>query len=207
MTDIDSVMGSDVGGKLIAIHEALDAAGIEHAFGGAIALAYAVPDPRATIDIDINIALPVDLAHRVIEALPEGVVSRAEVLERIGREGQDRLRWGDVPIDLFFPQHEFHSVVARRTISEPFRDAVIQVISPTDLTVFKALFNRRKDWADIESMLRAGVVDKVEATGWVRRIVGADHASYRSLVDLIDEVRPAPHEETLGDPNVWRGPD
>ena len=196
-------MGSDVGDKLVAIHEAFDAAGIGHAFGGAVALAYAVPEPRATIDLDINIAVPVHEAARVIEALPEGVAARAGVVERIATHGQDRLRWGDVPVDLFFPQHEFHGIVARRTLSEPFRNTVIQVITPTDLTVFKALFNRRKDWPDIESMLRAGVVDEAEAIRWTETIVGPEHPSHLKLIELIDEVRASPDQET-GDPDVWR---
>jgi hypothetical protein len=188
----------------LAIHEALVQAGIEHAFGGAIALAYAVPEPRTTIDIDINVAVPVDRAGLVIDALPDGVTARPGALERIAHDGQDRLRWGDVPVDIFFPQHEFHVVVAARTTSEPFRDAVIQVITPTDLTVFKALFNRRKDWPDIESMLRAGVVDEGEALRWIRIIVGPDTPSYVKLVELINEVRSTP-EEAEGDPNVWQG--
>jgi hypothetical protein len=203
LTDPASVFGSDVGSKLIAIHDALDNAEIEHAFGGAIALAYAVPEPRATMDIDINVAVPVERAASVIDALPDGVRARAGVLERIAREGQDRLRWGDVPIDLFFPQHRFHAVVASRTLLEPFRDTAIPVITPTDLTVFKALFNRRKDWPDIESMLRAGVVDEAEALRWVAAIVGADHPSCLALVELIHEVRSTPNDETNGDPNVW----
>ena len=205
MSDPASAFGSDVGTKLVAIHRALDSAGIEHAFGGAIALAYAVPEPRATIDIDINISVPVDLAQSVVDALPDGVVARPGVVDRIAHDGQDRLRWGDVPVDLFFPQHEFHAVVARRVRCEPFRDTVIPVITPTDLTVFKALFNRRKDWPDIESMLRAGAVDEAEATRWTRTIVGADHPSHLKLVELMSEVRATPSEDSDGDANVWRG--
>jgi len=206
VTDLSSMVGSDVGSKLVAIHEALDQAGIEHAFGGAIALAYAVPEPRATIDIDINVAVPVDQARRVIDALPDGVTARPGALDRIAHDGQDRLRWGDVPVDLFFPKHEFHSVVAGRTTSEPFRNSVIQVITPTDLTVFKALFNRRKDWPDIESMLRASEVDEGEALEWIRTIVRPENPSYVKLVELIDEVRSESDSEAEGDPNVWQRP-
>jgi len=43
--------------EIITIHVALDNAGIPHAFGGVIALAYA-GTPRYTHDIDMNIALP-----------------------------------------------------------------------------------------------------------------------------------------------------
>jgi hypothetical protein len=206
MSGPNAVVGSDVGSKLVAIHESLERAGIAHAFGGAIALAYAVPQPRATIDIDVNVAVPVERADEVLAALPDGIEARPGAVDRIAHDGQDRLRWGDVPVDLFFPQHNFHSVVAGRTTSQPFRESVIQVITPTDLTVFKALSNRRKDWPDIESMLRAGVVDQDEALGWVRTIVGTDHPSYAGLVELINEVTTTPDAVAEGDPNVWRQP-
>jgi len=36
----------------------------------------------------------------------------------------------------------------------------------TDLMVFKMLCNRRKDWADIESLLRCSAGDSAEAVEW-----------------------------------------
>src|SRR5262249_41808856 len=39
--------------RLIAIHDSLDAAGVPHAFGGAIALAYCTEEPRGTRDLDV----------------------------------------------------------------------------------------------------------------------------------------------------------
>ena len=48
--------------KLIALHHALDDAGIPHAVGGAIALGY-YAEPRATIDVDINVFVPVAIVH------------------------------------------------------------------------------------------------------------------------------------------------
>jgi hypothetical protein len=201
--DPTPILPSSVGDKLIAIHESLDAAGIKHAFGGAIALAYAVAEPRATNDIDINIAAPVEQARFVVESLPQGVLARPDVVERIMRDGQDRLRWGDSPVDLFFPQHEFHAVVAGRALQEPFRNTVIPVIAPTDLTVFKALFNRRKDWPDIEEMLLAQTVDEAEALRWLTRVLGPNHASVAKLAELIAEVRANPQVPQASDPNVW----
>lgn len=43
--------------KVIQLHETLDTAGIGHAFGEALALAYYTADPRATADIDLNVEL------------------------------------------------------------------------------------------------------------------------------------------------------
>jgi hypothetical protein len=190
--------------KLVAIHRGLDGASIPHGFGGAIALAYAVEEPRATDDIDVNISVPVGEARRVLDAMPEPVEARADVLATIKRDGQDRLRWGRTPVDLFFPQHPFHDVVAARTAQQPFAGITIPVISPTDLVVFKTMFNRSRDWPDIEAVLRAGTVDETEALRWTRDILGADSPAVGHLVDLIDEVRRHPAAPPASDPNPWR---
>jgi len=200
---IPDALTSDVGDKLLAIHRALDAAAVSHAFGGAIALAYAVADPRATNDIDLNIAVSVDDAGRVVAALPDGITARPDVLDTIRKDGQDRLRWGDVPVDLFFPQHEFHATVQERARRQPFRNVTIPVITATDLTVFKTLFDRTKDWADIESMLQAGAVDVPEARRWVETILGADHPGAIRLARLAEEVRSRPGDDPGMDPTVW----
>ena len=50
--------------KLVALHDALDEAAIPHAVGGAIALGY-YAEPRATIDVDINVFVPVT-EHAVV---------------------------------------------------------------------------------------------------------------------------------------------
>ena len=44
--------------KVLALSEALTAAGVDHAFGGAIALAYCTEDPRGTRDVDVNAFAP-----------------------------------------------------------------------------------------------------------------------------------------------------
>jgi hypothetical protein len=132
----------------------------------------------------------------------KGVQARDGALERIASEGRDRLRWGDVPVDLFFPQHRFHAVVASRTIVVPFRGRGIPVLAPTDLAIFKALFGRRKDWADIEAMLTAATVDEADAGEWLGRILGDDHPTRRKFADLAEEVRASSPDEPDGDPNV-----
>ena len=53
-----------------------------------------------------------------------------------------------------------------------------------DLAVFKAFFNRTKDWADIEAILDAGTVDVTPALGWLVRLLGPDHESTKRLAAL-----------------------
>jgi hypothetical protein len=159
---------------VLGLHEALESAGIGHAFGGALALALHVEQPRGTADIDVNISLPTDRAAAVLVALPRGISHSPDDLAAIERDGQVRLWWGRTPVDLFFPQHLLHRVVAGRTVMMPLGDGVVPVLSATDLTVFKALFDRTKDWADIEEMVAFGSPDMEEAVAWLDQIVGAD---------------------------------
>lgn len=201
-------VGSDIGGKLIAIHQALDRVGVAHAFGGTIALAYAVVDPRSVIDIDtiaidVNIAVGVDQAGRVVAALPDGVTARNNVVDVICRDGQDRLRWGGVAIDLFFPKHRFHATVLSRAGRQPFRNVTIPVVTASDLTIFKALCNRKRDWSDIEAMIRAGAVDEPEALRWVADIAGTDHPCFLRLSHMLGSARPEPGGPPQADMPAW----
>lgn len=49
--------------KIELVDEALTAAAVPHAFGGALALAYHVESPRATVDIDLNISRLIELGR------------------------------------------------------------------------------------------------------------------------------------------------
>ncbi len=186
------------------IHVALEQHAISHAFGGAIALIYAVEHPRLTYDIDLNIAVETARVESVLRALPADLPWSEADKDSVARDGQVRLHWGEnLPVDLFFPQHEFHRVVAARTRIVTFDREPLPVISPTDLTVFKSLFNRTKDWADIEAMLEAGSVDTADALSWLRVIVGVDHPSFESLTLAVERFNR--HEDgARGDPNVWK---
>ncbi len=99
---------SELGDQLLAVHDGLDAAGIPHAIGGAIALAYCVLEPRGTRDVDVNVFVEPQRARDVFAAMPEGVEVSGEALERAERDGQVRLRWGITPIDLFLSVLPFH---------------------------------------------------------------------------------------------------
>lgn len=160
----------------------LDGGGVGHGFGGAIALAYFVREPRATRDMDINIAVPLERCREVLGLLPGGVDWDDRSVQRCLADGQVRVwfRHGsfEAPIDLFFPQHRFHDEVARQVSRKPFGRGgafLLPVIAAAHLCVFKALFNRPKDWIDIAVMLDARTVDVAEATRWLVELVGSDH--------------------------------
>lgn len=149
----------DLPQKLVAVHAALDRARVSHAFGGAIALAYWTLDPRGTADIDVNLFVPASDPRVALDALPEGVERPVRTEERVRREGQARLWWDGTPLDLFFDYVPLHAAAARHARSVPFAGAEIPVLGPVELAVFKAAFDRTRDWADIEAMLAARTLD------------------------------------------------
>ena len=98
--------------KLFGVHDALAAASLPHAFGGAIALAYCVEEPRGTRDLDVNIFCDAGDAARVLRALPDDVRVTEEDISAVERDGQTRLFWDGVPIDVFLNNLPLHEAVA-----------------------------------------------------------------------------------------------
>lgn len=165
--------------KVVLISRTFRRRRIAHAFGGALALAY-YAEPRATVDIDVNVFVGARGADRVLSALGSlSVDTDGDVFrERVRRDGQVRVPWGLTPVDLFFAHDAFHESCRKRIREVPFGDERIRILGPEDLVVFKAVFDRRKDWIDIEQILvtTAGGFDAAYALGWLERIVGPrDH--------------------------------
>ena len=165
---------SDLSELLLAVHDSLEDAGIPHAVGGAIALAYCTLEPRGTRDLDFNVFVGPERAREVFAALPDGVEVSGERLERLERDGQVRLRSGITPVDLFLSVLPFHDHVAEHVRQVPFEGRTIPVLSCTALVVFKAIFDRTRDWADIEAMVEARSFDPDEASRWIREMLGDD---------------------------------
>jgi hypothetical protein len=179
---------SELGDQLLAVHDGLDAAGIAHAVGGAIALGYCVLEPRGTRDLDVNVFVGPERARDVFAAMPQGVELNGLALESAERDGQVRLRWGITPIDLFLSVLRFHDRVKSYVRVVPFEGRTIPVLDCTGLAVFKAMFDRPRDWIDIEAMVEARTLDVDEAIRWIREMAGEDQR-IRKMVDLAGAVR------------------
>ncbi len=141
--------------KLHEIHTALAHANLAHAFGGAIALAFCTLEPRGTRDLDVNVFIDSERAERAAAALPEQIACSANDLKALRKSGQARLWWDDTPIDLFLNNHPFHEEVARGVRWVPLGGRDVPVLGCESLVIFKALFDRTKDWADIEAVAEA----------------------------------------------------
>lgn len=166
--------------KVVAIHERLRTARIGHAFGGALALAY-YAEPRMTIDVDLNVFVAPNEHAAVRAALaPLGVAGDVDPAALV-RDGQCRWWWGRTPVDVFFAYDELHEAMRRAVRTVPFGDATIRVLAPEHLTVCKAVFDRPKDWLDVEQILVCEAdLDVAEVERWLARIAGlADHRTQR----------------------------
>ncbi|HET7121481.1 MAG TPA: hypothetical protein VFI17_09580 [Solirubrobacterales bacterium] len=170
--------------KVLAIDRALTTTRIPHAIGGALALAY-YAEPRATIDVDVNVFVATGRWPDVRDALaPLGVDVTIDEKE-LERDGQVRLWWDRNPVDLFFSYDPFHEEMRRAARKVPFAESTIPILSPEHLTVCKAMFDRPKDWLDIEQILVAtSPLDLDEIEGWLRQMVGEANPRMARLKEL-----------------------
>lgn len=171
--------------KIVAAHEMLDSLRVPHQFGGAIALAW-YRSPRATTDIDLNItSAPADAAPVLGALVHLGVtVSRAD-RSAIARDGQARLTWEGSYLDIFFATLDLHRQMAERAREVDLGPVRIPILAPEHLIVCKAIFDRPKDWVDIEEM-RAWdtAIDAPEVLSWIEQLLGRDCEQYARLAAL-----------------------
>ncbi|MBI1814085.1 MAG: hypothetical protein HYR72_03840 [Deltaproteobacteria bacterium] len=156
--------------------DAFEATQIPYALGGAIAYS-AWAEPRATRDIDLNIWLDMEHfepAFRLLEAC--GVtLDRPAALQAARERGMFVVRHGEYRIDVFVPSVPFYAEALARRQRVRMVDRDTWVLSAESLAVFKMLFHRPKDIADVGRLIeiRGDVFD----VDFVRR----------SLVDMLGE--------------------
>jgi len=152
-----------IGAVILEIDAELTGLGVPHAFGGALALAY-YAEPRATVDIDINVGVAYESRMPLLAQL-KGIGWHAddEAVRAAPAAGTRLRQVGEtVVIDLFFAFKDFHEMVLDRAVARPFFHAgerhELRFLSVEDLVVFKISFGRSRDWADIEAIRDAGTV-------------------------------------------------
>jgi hypothetical protein len=172
---------SELVDKLFAIHDSLTGAGIAHAFGGAIALAYCVEEPRGTRDLDVNIFVNASEAEPVLASMPGAVRVRKKDIAKVKRDGQARLDWDGTPIDVFLNNLPLHDAVAASVVWVRLEGRDVPVLDCASLVIFKAFFDRTKDWADIEAVAETTPEDIEEAAATIADLMGEDDPAHRRL--------------------------
>jgi hypothetical protein len=173
--------------KIVSLHEMLDAVGVPHQFGGAIALAW-YRNPRATTDIDVNLTVPPEAAEPVLGTLALlAVTVTAEDRVAIARDGQARLDWDGSYLDVFFATFALHAEMAEQARLVRFGPVEIPILSPEHLIVCKAVFDRPKDWLDIDEMVRWGTaIDAPRVLSWVADILRPEASQYGRVAALLE---------------------
>jgi hypothetical protein len=134
----------------------LEAAQCDYALGGAIALGFWA-EPRGTLDVDVTLYLPLDD--------PQGCM---RLLKRIGCEFESRrteemlkehtfcqVQFLGLRLDVFLPMSSFYELAKARRREVPMGSRQAYVWDAETLCVFKMMFFRRKDFVDIQSILRS----------------------------------------------------
>jgi hypothetical protein len=116
--------------------------------------------------------------------LPAGVRVGDGDIEKVERDGQTRLFWDGVPIDVFLNNLPLHEAVSSAVVWVSLEGREAPVLDCASLVVFKSFFARTKDWADIEAVALATPEDIDTATATVAELVGEDDESYRRLAAI-----------------------
>ena len=175
------------------IAEALEAAELPHAIGGALALAIAGV-PRGTVDVDINVFVDVSRVGDVIDALvPLGIdVHRDTARARALRDGMFVARWDGMRIDVFLPSipfaHEAHRTRVQIVDDEGWTG---WFLSAESVCVFKLLFFRGKDIVDLERLVAVRPeLDDAYVRRWIVEMMGDDDARTARWDDIVARFRP-----------------
>ena len=157
--------------------DALEQAGVPYAVGGAIAYGLHAP-PRATNDVDLNIFVSADETGRALDALEAAgaSVQRESALRSARERGDFIVRVGRMRIDCFVPSIALSESAATRVRRAILLGRPVSILSAEDLVLFKLLFFRAKDVADVERLARfqGERLDRAYVRRWLVEMVGED---------------------------------
>jgi hypothetical protein len=159
----------------------------EYAIGGAIALGF-WGAPRGTLDVDLTLYLsPEQPAHCIWLLQDLGCdVASAQAMESLREHGFCRVAFSGLNVDVFLPTIPFYELARARRQRVPLGDGEIWIWDSETLVVFKMMFFRRKDLADVEQILRAqsGKLDRQ----WIRSQIEAIHGARDPRLVQWDEI-------------------
>ena len=180
-------LAPDILSLIRRLHDSLERSGLPYAFGGALALAWCIPEPRTTRDVDLNIFVEAESAAVALAALPSDIVATDAAQSELRERGQTRLMWETIPVDVFLTNDPFHSEVATRVVRRPFLGAQMPFLCCSDLAVFKAFFDRPKDWFDLGEMFEARSIDLAEMTALLMELLDRDDYRIAQLRTAYDD--------------------
>ena len=160
--------------------------GQEYALGGAIALGF-WSEPRGTVDVDITLFVPPNDTQECVALLQDiGCdVSSATASESLREHGFCRVYWKSIRVDVFLPIVSFYEYARKRRINVQLGDHRVSIWDAETMAVFKLMFFRRKDIADLEQLLR--IRSELDRT-WVRERILEIYGKYDPRLSQWDEL-------------------
>lgn len=165
---------------------------IDYAVGGALALGCWTARPRATIDADINLFIPPHDTDRCLDLLKDigCQFDWAGATATLRSHGFCRVDYRGRQIDFFLPLTDFHEEARRRRVTIDFPQSQVDVLDAESICVFKLMFFRLQDLADVEAILRAqgDQLDRPWVERQIEQLFGADDprlARWRELAASI----------------------
>jgi hypothetical protein len=116
----------------------------------------------------------------------------AKVLETLTEYGFCQVHYQSVRVDVFLPIADFYQQAKQRRRSVYLGDQEIWIWDAETLAVFKLMFFRRKDLADVEQLLR--IQGKDFDSAWVRQQLEAMYGRHDPRLSQWDELVTNPSE-------------
>jgi hypothetical protein len=173
----------------LAVAAALESAGTPYAIGGAIAYALWGP-PRGTMDVDLNLFVePEGVPAAIAPLLERGITFRPGDPVVVSRtQGMLVGRVGEFRLDVFTPSIPFSWEALRTRFRTRVRDIDAWFLSAEATCVFKLLFFRGKDVADLERLVaqQGRRLDAAYVRRWTAEMMGEDDERVTTWDAIVD---------------------
>ncbi|MGE0791077.1 MAG: hypothetical protein AB7S26_35725 [Sandaracinaceae bacterium] len=188
MTELGRRTAAEAGQR---IADALSAAGLDYALGGALALGVAGV-PRGTRDVDVNLFVEPERLPVAIETLSSlGIALNLEhAIASAQRDGMFIGVWDGMRIDVFVPSIPFSYEAAKTAVTIHVDGWSGRFLAPEAIALFKLLFFRIKDQADLERLVavRGAALDRAYVRRWIVEMMGEDDERVRAWDDIVARV-------------------
>ena len=169
------------------IAAALEAAGLPYAIGGS--MAYGIwGDPRGTNDVDVNIFVDATQFEATLDALERaGVRIDREVALQGMADGGQFMGWaGPWRVDVYTPSIDFSWEAGRTRRLAAFEGRHRWYLSAEAIAVFKLLYLRSKDRADLQRLLavQGRRLDAPYVRRWIVDMMGEDDVRVKTWDEL-----------------------
>lgn len=175
--------------KLLAAQ--LESRGLDYAIGGALALGFWT-EPRGTLDVDLTLFLSAEKPASCLRLLHDlGCdLDAAEALKMLEEHSFCRVHFQATRVDVFLPMNPFYEAARARRRRVTLGAVPIMIWDAETLSVFKLMFFRRKDIADLEQILQnqGSTLNRAWIRAHVVEMYGERDARVRQWDELVAEI-------------------